>query len=167
MNATHPLLLSSPKPPVFSHPHSSILAQEGNFRNELSLHTVRTVHLLEYPPDSYRIHHTRSSVRIATTFSLSPNPPRIPLIMAPPKSKPSSGGSKGKGKGNQDEGSAGGSSSKLKAANSINTRHILVRYHLTALLRRLGPPVLIAFPFGPGANRFLLSRNTDFIDGYS
>lgn len=40
------------------------------------------------------------------------------------KSKAASGGAKGKGKGKEEDGSAGGG--KLKAAQSVNVRHILV-----------------------------------------
>lgn len=40
--------------------------------------------------------------------------------------KSSVGGSKGKGKGKDDDASAAGGSGKLKSAQSINVRHILV-----------------------------------------
>ncbi|KAL2419833.1 Peptidyl-prolyl cis-trans isomerase pin4 [Exophiala dermatitidis] len=43
------------------------------------------------------------------------------------KSKAASGGAKGKGKGKEDDGSAG--VGKLKAAQSINVRHILCEKH--------------------------------------
>lgn len=56
----------------------------------------------------------------------SPVYPEKAASMAPKnKDAGKSAGSKGKGKGKDDEGSAGGSG-KLKAAQSINVRHILV-----------------------------------------
>ncbi|KAH0846341.1 peptidyl-prolyl cis-trans isomerase PIN4 [Fonsecaea monophora] len=43
--------------------------------------------------------------------------------------KSSSGGAKGKGKGKDDDGPAASGSGKLKAAQSINVRHILCEKH--------------------------------------
>lgn len=47
--------------------------------------------------------------------------------------KASSGGGKGKGKGNSDDSASAGGSGKLKAAQSINVRHILVGESLSVL----------------------------------
>ncbi|OAP61221.1 peptidyl-prolyl cis-trans isomerase pin4 [Fonsecaea erecta] len=44
-------------------------------------------------------------------------------------SKTSSGGGKGKGKGKDEDGSSASGSGKLKAAQSINVRHILCEKH--------------------------------------
>jgi hypothetical protein len=46
--------------------------------------------------------------------------------MAPKSKEAAKGSGKSKGKGNADDGSSSGGAGKLKAAQSINVRHILV-----------------------------------------